>query len=275
MEPLNLIEIKNFARHFQDYRDDYILIGGAACHLWFASRALDFRRTADMDLVLVIRAQSRPFVERLAQFLMEYRYEAEELTLDNGTRKVRMYRFNAADPNGMPPQIELLGPDNDSLRHAAEQHKIPVKLGTEYSGLSCIILDNAYYDFLLSGRKWLDGVPVADENALVAFKVKAYLNIMSRHSEGIPHGSDGSVKNANKHRNDVLRLLLMGQVEGAPVPQAIRADMETFVSSILADSRIIQNLLRSLNSSIPGLDLDEPELRQQLDALLSLFPITG
>lgn len=30
MEPLNIIEIKNFARHFQDYRDDYILIGGAA-----------------------------------------------------------------------------------------------------------------------------------------------------------------------------------------------------------------------------------------------------
>lgn len=29
MEPLNIIEIKNFARHFQDYRDDYILIGGA------------------------------------------------------------------------------------------------------------------------------------------------------------------------------------------------------------------------------------------------------
>lgn len=128
-----------------------------------------------MDLVLVISAQSRPFVERLAQFLMEYRYEAEELTLDNGTRKVRMYRFNAAAPNGMPPQIELLGPDNDTLRHAAEQYKIPVKLGTEYSGLS----------------------------------------------------------------------------------------------------RIIQNLLRSLNATIPGLDLDEAELRRQLDALLTLFPITG
>ena len=61
MEPLNITEIKNFARRFQDYRDDYILIGGAACHLWFASRSLDFRRTADMDLVLVIRSQSRPF----------------------------------------------------------------------------------------------------------------------------------------------------------------------------------------------------------------------
>ena len=115
---------------------------------------------------------------------------------------------------------------------------------------------------------------MANENALVAFKVKAYLNIMNRHAEGIPHGSDGSVKNANKHRNDVLRLLLMGQVEGAPVPQAIHADMESFVASIQADSRNIQNLLRSLNATIPGLDLDESELRHQLNALPALFPAT-
>lgn len=73
MEPLSLIEIKNFARHFNEYRDDYILIGGAACHLWFASRSLDFRRTADMDLVLVIRSESGPFIERLVQFLRDYR----------------------------------------------------------------------------------------------------------------------------------------------------------------------------------------------------------
>lgn len=141
--------------------------------------------------------------------------------------------------------------------------------------MSCIILDRAYYDFLLAGRKLLDGVPIADENALLAFKVKAYLNIMRQRADGVSHGSDGSIKNANKHRNDVLRLLLMGQVEGSPVPLVIREDMEAFVAMITDGPRVLQGLLRSLNATIPGLGMDEPELRQQLDAMLAMFPTLG
>lgn len=46
--------IKHFAEHFSAFSNQYILIGGAACHVWYADEEPAFRATQDMDIVLVL-----------------------------------------------------------------------------------------------------------------------------------------------------------------------------------------------------------------------------
>ena len=42
-----------FKERFADFPDRYALIGGSACDLIFASRGLQFRRTKDLDIVIL------------------------------------------------------------------------------------------------------------------------------------------------------------------------------------------------------------------------------
>lgn len=69
---MNREALQNFAREFADFTEDYAIIGGAACHLWFASRNTDFRITQDMDLVLLVRTESQPFLQKLLDFLKQH-----------------------------------------------------------------------------------------------------------------------------------------------------------------------------------------------------------
>lgn len=45
-----------FRRHFADFTDRYVLIGGVAATLAMEEAGLDFRATKDLDLVLIIEA---------------------------------------------------------------------------------------------------------------------------------------------------------------------------------------------------------------------------
>jgi len=45
-----------FRERFGEFEDSFILIGGAACDLWFSSLNQTFRATNDLDLVLLIEA---------------------------------------------------------------------------------------------------------------------------------------------------------------------------------------------------------------------------
>jgi len=48
-----------FRTHFADFTDQYVLIGGAACDLWFEEAATEFRATRDLDLVLTLETDCR------------------------------------------------------------------------------------------------------------------------------------------------------------------------------------------------------------------------
>lgn len=47
-----------FRARFADRGAGFVLIGGAACHEWFARQGLAFRATRDLDLVLVVEADA-------------------------------------------------------------------------------------------------------------------------------------------------------------------------------------------------------------------------
>lgn len=275
MEALSIDALRSFAKEFAAFPEEYAVIGGAACHLWFASRAADFRRTQDVDLVLLVKSESRPFLHALLRFLERHRYRAETVRLDDGASKARLYRFiNPADTD-YPMQIELLGPDDDTLHHALGQRAIPVKTGGEYSGLSCILLNNSYFQLLREHHRQIAGISAADENVLVAYKMKAYLNIMAARNAGNEHGSDYSRKNADKHRNDAVRLLLEGRVETLPVPRDVHDDILRFVDLLQNDAGIRHSLQESFRVLHPQLNVN-PELLDGLASIiLETFPLKG
>ena len=81
-----------FYDYFSEYTDQYVLIGGAACDLSFHNNNnIDFRATKDLDMVLVVEAQTKEFAQRFWEFIQkgEYRNRARS----NGKPKVNIHFF--------------------------------------------------------------------------------------------------------------------------------------------------------------------------------------
>jgi hypothetical protein len=53
-----------FREYFSEYTDQYVLIGGAACDISFGDSNMDFRATRDLDVVLIVEAQTKEFGQR-------------------------------------------------------------------------------------------------------------------------------------------------------------------------------------------------------------------
>lgn len=45
-----------FRDRFREFDDAFVLIGGVACHEWFAQQGVEFRATKDLDIVLIVEA---------------------------------------------------------------------------------------------------------------------------------------------------------------------------------------------------------------------------
>ena len=66
-----MVGIELFRDYFQDYADQYVLIGGAACDISFGNNEVDFRATKDLDIVLIVEALTVEFAERFWDFIRE------------------------------------------------------------------------------------------------------------------------------------------------------------------------------------------------------------
>ena len=63
--------IERFRDYFQDFTDEYVLIGGAACDISFKNNNADFRATKDLDIVLIVEALTSGFGERFWKFIQD------------------------------------------------------------------------------------------------------------------------------------------------------------------------------------------------------------
>lgn len=93
-----LLGNETFKRHFVDFKDQYIVIGGTACELLLAEAALDFRLTRDIDMVLVVEALTNEFVEAFWDYIHQGGYEP--WMRNDG--KVKFYRFVKPTKPGYP-----------------------------------------------------------------------------------------------------------------------------------------------------------------------------
>jgi len=216
-----------FKEYFRDFRNQYVLIGGAACDIVFSEADLTFRATKDLDMVLIIEALTPEFGRRFWEFVRDGGYENR--VKNNG--RPQFYRFDKPKTIGFPFMIELFAKsesifDNDS--HGCR----PLHLGDEVSSLSAILLNNDYYQLLMTGKTVLSEVTVLPHTYLVLFKAKAWLDLTERKTLGQKIDD----KDIRKHKNDVARLTaLFTGSDTCIVPAGVFADMALFIEAFEKD----------------------------------------
>lgn len=217
--------VDRFRAHFAGHEDQYVLIGGAACDLVMTDAGLDFRATKDLDIVLIVEALDAAFAERFWAFVEDGAYEIRE----RSEGEKILYRFQKPKTVGFPAMLELFSRSPEGLSLAEDAHLTPLPIDEAVASLSAILLDEAYYGFLKSMVRTVDGIPVLDEAAIIPFKARAWLDLTKQHAEtGQP-----DEKNIRKHRNDVARLVqLLGASANYALPETVRSDMLAFVEAM-------------------------------------------
>lgn len=191
--------IDKFINYFKEYTNQYVLIGGTACDVILRAKGIDFRRTVDLDVVLIIEALTTEFGKAFFQFIREGGYENR--CKSNGSPQ--FYRFDKPKNPYFPAMIELLS-RAEGILIDKDQVCGPIHISDEIYSLPAILLNDAYYEMLLNGRKLIDGLSVVDELYLIPLKAKAYLDLTNRKS----NGENVKSEDIKKHRKDIIRLAL-------------------------------------------------------------------
>lgn len=139
--------IELFRDHFSDYKDQYTIIGGFACDLLMTDAGLNFRKTVDIDMVIIVEALTTEFAEAFWKFELFSR----------------------------PQNHVTLQPDS---------HLMPLHIDDEVSSLSAILLNDDYYHFLLGGRVETNGISILDAEHIIPLKMKAWLDLKSKKEQG-------------------------------------------------------------------------------------------
>ena len=218
--------LAQFAEHFRDWRAHYVLIGGVASALSMDEAGLEFRATKDLDIVLVIEALSPEFVAHFWDFIKEGNYEIRE----RGDRKPNCYRFSKPTNPDYPVQLELFSRIPQGLTLDVDATLTPIPVDDSISSLSAILLNDDYYDFLMTGRNSSEehGLTFINADRLIPFKAKAWLDLSHRKSSGEKVDS----RDINKHRNDVLRLVGLLSAEPVKLSLPLHQDISRFVECL-------------------------------------------
>lgn len=186
-----------FRSRLAAFQDSFIVIGGTACDLNLQPYG-GFRRTKDIDMIVVTEAVDRSFADALHDFLREGGYSCYV----SRDRKPHYYRFLSPRHAEFPVQIEMLS--HSLLPELPDLPFTPISLDSGIRSLSAIVLDPDYYEYAKAHRSFEWGVPCLTAEALVVFKCAAYLNLLAtrRKSPELVRSED-----LNKHRNDVFRLV--------------------------------------------------------------------
>ena len=214
-----------FKNWFTGYDDQYVIIGGTACDIIMNAEGLDFRATKDIDMVLIVESLTPEFGQRFWEYVKEGGYQHK----NKSSGEPQFYRFTNPNKPDFPYMIELFSKRIDSIKLPAEAVLTPMPLDDDLSSLSAILVDDDYYNFLSSGRRIIDGVPILDTTHLIPFKAKAWLDLTARKAAGEPVDS----KHIRKHKNDVFRLsgLLTAELT-VNTADTIKADLTDFCSAM-------------------------------------------
>ena len=68
-----------FKKYFEEFPDNYVVIGGTACDIILQESGFTARATKDIDIILVVEAIKPDFVKQFWQFIKDGRYEFKEI----------------------------------------------------------------------------------------------------------------------------------------------------------------------------------------------------
>ena len=219
---------ESFKNWFLGYEDNYTIIGGTACDLILTEMNQDFRATKDIDLVLILEALTPDFGNRFWEYIEQAGYEHRNKS--NGSPQ--FYRFTKPTSKEYPYMIELFSRKVDAIELPDEANLTPIPLDEDISSLSAILLDDNYYEFLRTGKIVINGVTVLDAPYIIPFKMKAWLDLSGRKSNGEPIDS----KDIRKHKNDVARLSeLITADTHIEVPSSVFQDIQNFLDQMAGE----------------------------------------
>jgi hypothetical protein len=218
-----------FQQYFQAFQRNYIIIGGTACDIIIHEAGFNPRATKDIDIILIAEALDRQFVTQFWTFIRDGRYQQREKS--NGEKEY--YRFCKPENPAFPQQIELFSRTPDIIQLSDVAHVTPIPTDDGLSSLSAILLNDVYYPFVLAHSEVQNGLRLANIEALICLKIKAFLEITDRI---IARGSSEDSKHARKHKSDVFRLLTMLTPESYfELPPLIQSHAKEFATVIAND----------------------------------------
>lgn len=101
------------------------------------------------------------------RFIEAGRYEIRQAS---DTGKPVFYRFQKPADDRFPALLELFCRAPEGIRLAEGSHLTPIPIDEAVASLSAILLDDAYYEFILAGRREGDGLPWVGEDRLIPLK---------------------------------------------------------------------------------------------------------
>lgn len=191
--------VERFRDYFRKHSEKYILIGGTACDMAMSRMGLAFRATKDLDIVLVLEAIDAEFGNLFWEFVRQGRYQNKQ----KSTGKSLFYRFYAPQDETFPYMLELFARQPDVLSLPPESHLAPIPLDEQASSLSAILLNKDYYEFIVSGKSLVDGLPLILQEYLIPLKAKAYLDLWDLKNNGVEIES----KDLKKHKLGNLKTI--------------------------------------------------------------------
>ena len=220
-----VIGFDRFREAFQDFAENYIVIGGSACDWLFTSRNAQFRATKDIDLVVVAERMSPAFAAMIWEFVRAGGYSAYE----RKDGKKCFYRFLNPTVADYPFMLEFFAREPIGFPIDKKTVIVPIPVDDDdVSSLSGILMDENYYSFIRSHRIEVEGVSILPAEALLLLKARAWFDLSMRKARG----EFVKDKDVRKHRTDILRLQAQ-IVEGTVVELAepIKIEMRDFITA--------------------------------------------
>ena len=220
-----VIGLDKFKEYFKDFPGNYLIIGGTACDILIGAAGLTPRATKDIDIILIVEALNSEFVRHFWTFIRDGQYEKREKSAEER----KYYRFLKPANPGFPYQVELFSRKPDLMDLEGEPHLTPIPVGDDLSSLSAILLNDEYYHFMLE-HSILDGeLHMANTEALICLKARAFLEMKTRKEIG----EQVDERHIKKHKADVFRLVLLLAPETVfDLLGSIKTDMQTFVDHV-------------------------------------------
>jgi len=220
--------LDTFKKYFEQFTDNYVIIGGTACDMIIDEAGFTPRATKDIDIILVVEALNADFVKQFWKFIEDGNYELKEKSDDVR----RYYRFIKPEKQDFPFQIELFSRNPDLLDLVDDTHLTPIPVDDDLTSLSAILLDENYYNYLIEYSSIDNELQRASAEALICLKSKAYLEIAER----ISAGSKEESKTLRKHKGDIFRLgVMLAENDEYELPASIKTDMQEFSDAIASD----------------------------------------
>jgi hypothetical protein len=233
-----------FQSWFEDYSDQYVLIGGTAASIAMERVGQEFRRTKDLDVVLHVEALTPEFGKHFWEFVSIGEYATRQSSV---TGRPQLYRFLKPTDERFPYMVELFARAPVDLILKEGSQLAPIPFDEKVSSLSAILLDDEYYDFLMNGRQAYQGLPWAGEDRLIPLKARAWLDLTARKQDGEKIDS----KTIAKHLKDVLILSgLLSPADRIDLSTRIANDLLKFIQLVsqsnlaTTDQRVIEILDR-------------------------------